>query len=547
MLAGFAGCGDEVATPPGADPKPKDPNALDALNDYREMMGLSVVVENAKLVQASQNHVDYFLTNVGVNETCAGEGISPHDEVSGCPGFTGEGPGERTGYAGYSGAGVAECMSFVNDGPQAIYGWLATVYHRLCIASPEIFEMGFAKGERSEGNVKVDVIEVGLASSADPSHIARWPVPDAMDVPKSWDGLENPLPPTPPDGYPSGPIVSVIYPPADDANISDATISDHTGDVASYFLSPEIDPNLAYTNAYFVYSHKPLTERRTYTVEFTGTRGGSAWNDSWSFYVPCERSMPKDGKACNGNTLLSCDMSEPFDTDCAEQFCIDYPGGARCVDEVVTCNQADGEFIGCIDNGLVYCLGGYQLVERDCGIDTCIPDGPHGPTCASVPITTCASVEQDKLRCEGDLLVYCELGYLQHRDCTDESLFCQVNSTGDNGFCAASQAPCSAGRCAGDVPIDCRYGWQVAEPICPTGTCAVLGNNASCRLPPCEDGDDNDNDGWTDDADPDCAGGDDEVGFGVTECNDDVNNDTDEEKDSADPECSDASDNDESA
>lgn len=61
----------------------------------------------------------------------------------------------------------------------------------------------------------------------------------------------------------------------------------------------------------------------------------------------------------------------------------------------------------------------------------------------------------------------------------------------------------------------------------------------------CEDGIDNDGDGWLDDDDPDCVDGDYESGFGTTECNDDEDNDDDGLIDSADPGCEDGMDDDE--
>lgn len=57
---------------------------------------------------------------------------------------------------------------------------------------------------------------------------------------------------------------------------------------------------------------------------------------------------------------------------------------------------------------------------------------------------------------------------------------------------------------------------------------------------------DDDDDGWADQADPDCDGGTEETGFGTTACNDDVDNDRDGTIDSADEFCEDAVDDDES-
>jgi len=56
---------------------------------------------------------------------------------------------------------------------------------------------------------------------------------------------------------------------------------------------------------------------------------------------------------------------------------------------------------------------------------------------------------------------------------------------------------------------------------------------------PCNNDIDDDEDGYTDDADPDCESGD-EIGFGDTDCNDGIDNDGDGLVDADDPECEDA-------
>jgi len=59
----------------------------------------------------------------------------------------------------------------------------------------------------------------------------------------------------------------------------------------------------------------------------------------------------------------------------------------------------------------------------------------------------------------------------------------------------------------------------------------------------CNDGMDNDGDGWIDDDDPDCEGGVRELGFTDSECNDDLDNDGDTYTDAADPDCESGFDN----
>ncbi len=480
LVALVGACGEEEKDGPPPNGAPPDPVAREAINDYRALMGLPPVADEQHLTAAAKAHVDYYLGSIGVDEACAGGTISPHDEVAGCPGFTGQAPWDRAAAAGYPSQGVGECIHFVNDPELSVYDWLISVYHRFCIAAPEVTHVGYAAGRKALGGFSIDVLDVGNASSADAAHVARWPVPDAADVPKAWDGLENPQPPPPPGGYPSGPIVGVIYPPQDDVEITSATLSHSTGNVPSTFIHPGNDPHLGGSNGFFLYSDLPLVERRTYDVRFFGTRDGATLNDTWSFSVPCDGSLPSVGKACAGNTLLACNMNTPIETPCGDATCLEYVSGARCHSgAIVPCAAPDGAFLRCDTNQIITCVGGYELVTRDCGVDVCLV-GAQGPTCAISPDATCTSTEPERLRCEGELLVVCDQGYLQHQSC-GAGLYCQVNSTGTRGFCGAARPMCSAARCAGEVPIDCVDGYEVAEPICAAPTsCAAADLDATC-------------------------------------------------------------------
>ncbi len=86
------------------------------------------------------------------------------------------------------------------------------------------------------------------------------------------------------------------------------------------------------------------------------------------------------------------------------------------------------------------------------------------------------------------------------------------------------------------------------------GDGAIDADDADCaagtqdyEVPPCSDGDDNDGDGWADEADPDCADGIEELGLGSTACNDGEDNDEDGDIDGGDGDCDDAFDDDESS
>ena len=90
---------------------------------------------------------------------------------------------------------------------------------------------------------------------------------------------------------------------------------------------------------------------------------------------------------------------------------------------------------------------------------------------------------------------------------------------------------------AGDLLVD------AADPDCIT----ALDDNETTASS-CEDGHDDDGDGWVDMEDPDCDdGGTEEVGFGPHECNDGIDNEIDGLVDAEDPDCAEATDDNETA
>lgn len=467
---GTAGMGGAGGGGNAGDGGSGPPTSLEILNGYRARMDLPATTRNEPLENAARAHVDYYLTNLG-DPAC--EAPSPHDEIANCPDFTGENVLDRAVTAGFTGFAVGECIHFVNDPQQSIYDWLVSVYHRFCIASPDVIEIGYAAG------AAIDVLDVSYGSS-DPQDIARWPVPDADDVERSWDGYENPTPPPPPGGYPSGPIIGIIFGPEDTAHITSAILTSATGDIPSTFLSPDNDYYLTGSNGYFLYADEPLLELREYTVVFNGTRDGDTYSDGWSFFVPCDGTSAVGPRACDDNTLKSCDRSTVVDFDCASDTCLQYSSGARCVTPpITTCDEPDGAFVRCDDSRIIICEGGYELVDEDCINGICV-DGPYGPTCAAEPLTTCASQTEQRLRCEGEYMVVCRDGYIQYKSC--DALYCHVNTDGTSAYCGAAVPSCTGPRCAGLVPVQCLDGTEVASAICDaaTSTCEISLGQAAC-------------------------------------------------------------------
>ena len=107
------------------------------LNEVRSAMGLPALAWNDALASATQGHADYQRLN----------SVQGHGEVSGRPGFTGVGWGDRAARAGYTGQLVGETIIggqpvAENDGRDLMDVLLAAPGHRLVLLGHEFSEAG---------------------------------------------------------------------------------------------------------------------------------------------------------------------------------------------------------------------------------------------------------------------------------------------------------------------------------------------------------------------------------------------------------------------
>src|ERR1051325_1620685 len=130
--AGMSGSGGMT---PGLEACPTPPDgtpdaavvAINTENEMRLAMGIDCAAIALPLCTSAQNHCDYYTQNQGTD--C--EADSPHDEIEGCPGYTGAGLGERFDAAGYMlRGGGSECMAFLDDPAAAAMTFINSVYHR---------------------------------------------------------------------------------------------------------------------------------------------------------------------------------------------------------------------------------------------------------------------------------------------------------------------------------------------------------------------------------------------------------------------------------
>jgi len=246
--------------------------AIERANELRNAIGLWSINEDPEINEAAQAHADYIVN----------EANEAHDEFQhGSPYYTGEKFWDRMSAAGYTGQPFSEVIAYTGDAVGAVDGLIATVYHREPFFDPYALEFGY--GGAIGPNGAADVIDFGAATNAcDEPILVVFPPHGAKDVPRSWDGAESPTPPAPPDGYPSGPILSVHG--SDALVIETHRILIGDSEVEHTHLTSDNDPNGAIgSNHYFLYPHKPLRSNTEYLVDITGKHGGQPFHLRWTF------------------------------------------------------------------------------------------------------------------------------------------------------------------------------------------------------------------------------------------------------------------------
>lgn len=247
--------------------------AVERTNALRNAIGLWSIAEDPEINDAAQGHADY-LVNVSPSHAHV-------QQDSGSRHFTGAQFWERMENAGYGGSPMSEVISYTGSAERSVDELVATVYHRIPFFDPLALEMGFGGATGPQGSA--EVINFGRADSLcrEPVLVV-WPPAGADDVPTSWDGRENPTPPAPPEGYPSGPIISMHG--SDWITLETHAVLLGSNAIDHTLLTAETDPNGSVgPNQVFLYTHRPLRSKTTYTVLLTGEHAGEPFYMRWSF------------------------------------------------------------------------------------------------------------------------------------------------------------------------------------------------------------------------------------------------------------------------
>jgi uncharacterized protein YkwD len=253
--------------------------AVQRVNWYRENVGVPCVNLLETINQAAQQHADYYGVHIEAYKNNKIPGGAHSEDPAFAEGFTGVSFGNRMKAAGYTGQPGFEIMTFIGNPTAAVDGWVETVYHRIPVMSPDMIDTGY--GARFSAP-RVDVMDFGRLNAGDNKLIVVYPFPGQTGVPRVWGGHENPQPPPPPEGYPSGSVITVHIATGVPLTIEAHKLTDSAGAAVDHmWLARGSDPFLTATWA--MYAHKPLAVKATYTVSLAGTWYDAPWDTTWSF------------------------------------------------------------------------------------------------------------------------------------------------------------------------------------------------------------------------------------------------------------------------
>lgn len=222
--------------------------------------------------KASNAHANYMQLNGGLT----------HQEVSGKPGFTGVNFWDRMKAAGFAGPGGAmfEVIHSLGDGHGAILGesgWINTLYHRIPFVS--YGAKGFGFGNNTGKWATIDFSSGGATPAA--TAVSTWPVDGDTAVWTTFrcaSEIPNPLPGQTYAGYP------ISLTGAKALAITEHAITQGTNTIDHAFLTKVTDgAGLIPDSQVYLIPKNPLLKSTRYDVKVSGTVGGAAFTQTWSF------------------------------------------------------------------------------------------------------------------------------------------------------------------------------------------------------------------------------------------------------------------------
>jgi uncharacterized protein YkwD len=266
----------QAETLPADDAQRTAAARMDAI---RAAVGVAPASFDADIATAAAAHAAFYVQHAASYQA---KGLSAHaEDASFGDGYTGNDFATRMKAAGFGGSPSAEVMAFTGGPESAITGWMDTLYHRLPLIEPATVAYGY--GQAKLGKSQAEVMDLASGKAA-LQPVVVWPVPGAVDVPRSWSGAESPQPKPPPGGYPSGPMITAHLPAGAKVK-AHALLDEAGGAVAHVYLDAGNDPTLASYSARAValYAEEPLAAASTYVVRLTLDLAGAEETLAWRF------------------------------------------------------------------------------------------------------------------------------------------------------------------------------------------------------------------------------------------------------------------------
>jgi hypothetical protein len=263
-------------------------DATELTNRIRKSFGFDCVIEEPVLSVTAWRHSKYA-NSAFTNPPC--QAASAHDEISGCPEFSGVTFGARVRASASQAWPYAEVM--ISGAPGAAWSaqksidtWMVTAYHQLPFLECEGNVIGYGPNRRVtdwRGHT-VNAMTLDFANTAaacNSNGVSHWPHSGTWGVARSWDGNETPRPPV---NYPSGPVFTVRRPGGRIVGVSllDLSTSPATGVAGAFFTGfspdPHHDPNnLLLPNEAIFVPASPLKAQTFYEIHFPTSAGEDIW------------------------------------------------------------------------------------------------------------------------------------------------------------------------------------------------------------------------------------------------------------------------------
>ncbi|MDQ6714474.1 MAG: CAP domain-containing protein, partial [Candidatus Dormibacteraeota bacterium] len=178
--------------------------ALDTVNRYRRLAGLTPVTSSMVIHQAALAHAFYTFFN-GALPSIRDLGI--HKEESTGQGYTGDNVLTRAQHFGYPQRSMAEVITHRSEPAGAVADWIDSVYHRFPLLRADLVELGY--GDAYLGPMSVQVMDMSYREKAT-GRIILYPAANQTSVPVAFNGNEIPDP-APNASYPIGYPVTATF------------------------------------------------------------------------------------------------------------------------------------------------------------------------------------------------------------------------------------------------------------------------------------------------------------------------------------------------